>query len=75
MWNNTYLGQPVGPEVEERALGILKEGRDFFTFKPPGYVPLTYPHPLRALSPTRGDSRHPSGWRPFFVPGMSFDVL
>jgi hypothetical protein len=45
-WNNSTNGFPGG--ISNGCTGSLKLGRDFFTTSKPGYVPYTYPHPLRA---------------------------
>ena len=47
-WNNTLNGNPLLPEVRTTAYTplFIQEGRDFFNYARPGYVPLTYPHPF-----------------------------
>lgn len=44
MWGNTYNRKPA--PVNVRHTSIIKENRDYFMHKKPGYVPFTYPHPL-----------------------------
>ena len=57
VWNNTWDG-----DAEDRIRTsdgnsfdcgyYLQEGRDYFQFAKPGYVPYAYPHPLRADADT-----------------------
>lgn len=44
IWGNKYNGK-VAP-VNVRHTVLIKENRDYFMYKMPGYVPFTYPHPL-----------------------------
>jgi len=49
IWNNTKNGivnNAVVPNTGHN-LYFLQEGRDFFNIEKSGYIPYTYPHPLR----------------------------
>lgn len=46
-WNNTTNGLPYG--ILNDCTSSLQLGRDYFVTARPGYVPYTYPHPLRSL--------------------------
>ena len=56
IWDNSYDGVSSGVIVqyENRDGKFIQEGRDYFVYPKPGYVPYTYPHPL-----TREDSTPP----------------
>jgi len=43
VWNNTANGQPANVIVHN---GSIEDGRDYFLYPRPGYVPYPYPHPL-----------------------------
>ena len=45
-WNNSTNGIPNG--ILNSCSSSLQLGRDYFVTAKPGYVPFTYPHPLRA---------------------------
>jgi hypothetical protein len=47
-WGNTIDGAPATPEPYNGAEAFIKLGRDYFNTAKPGYVPYTYPHPLRS---------------------------
>lgn len=49
IWDNLSDGNPTLPVVHEGSYEMVREGRDYFTDRKPGYVPFTYPHPLRAI--------------------------
>ena len=46
IWDNRADGGLAVPEVHKNAEGMIREGRDYFTDRKPGYVPFPYPHPL-----------------------------
>jgi hypothetical protein len=46
VWDNTDDGQPVEVRIRTGDECLFQEGRDFFYYAKPGYVPFTYPHPL-----------------------------
>ena len=48
IWDNTYNGNPVQAEIDDRGYNTvhIQEGRDYFHEERPGYTPYTYPHPL-----------------------------
>jgi hypothetical protein len=46
IWNNTYQGTEVAPEVASCASSHVVHGRDYFTAAMPGYAPYPHPHPL-----------------------------
>ena len=47
-WGNTCDGVPVKPEAYNGGEALIKENRDYYNAVKPGYVPYTYPHPLRS---------------------------
>jgi|GEM_PF-1086384 len=53
VWGNTLNGVPA--EALSTTCGdpdpLIVEGRDFFNYEKLGYVPYTYPHPLRTNEP------------------------
>ncbi|MFP4163569.1 MAG: hypothetical protein ACLFQB_06740 [Chitinispirillaceae bacterium] len=53
IWNNTYNGQDV--QLFVRHEDILRENRDYWKSKRPGYEPYVYPHPLRECKEKEGD--------------------
>lgn len=59
-WNNTLNGSL---SKVKSAAGVVQEGRDFFNFPMPGYVPFTYPHPLTTGSGDSPISTAPSNLR------------
>jgi hypothetical protein len=48
IWNNQHdgSGSEIVVDWTTKQLGFLQEGRDFFHYARPGYVPYQYPHPL-----------------------------
>ena len=52
-WNNTWSGHNAIIDAEnECGRGHMQSGRDYFNETPkPGYIPYTYPHPLRNEEP------------------------
>jgi hypothetical protein len=53
IWNNVSSGDSVFLYPTSNPFGIdywLKSGRDYFTTAKPGYMPYTYPHPLRTAN-------------------------
>ncbi|MBI9099855.1 MAG: hypothetical protein JEY91_15350 [Spirochaetaceae bacterium] len=47
-WNNTYNSSNVTFTVANQSpIPHILEGRDFYNEPKPGYIPFTYPHPLR----------------------------
>jgi len=55
IWGNSCNSNPVTRNnilLEKKDIEvILRENRDFFMYKKPGYTPYTYPHPLRTNEP------------------------
>ena len=68
MWDNTYKGK--ASPVNVRYPNLIKEGRDYFMNKMPGYVPYTYPHPLVVDAATAVIGKVKSGSKE----GMSLDA-
>jgi hypothetical protein len=62
IWNNTNNSSPIVPNLQAPSTDAtyIQEGRDYFTFAKSGYVPYTYPHPMRTAGGTIGS---PSGLR------------
>jgi hypothetical protein len=53
IWNNISSGDSVYKNPTTNPLGIdywLRLGRDYYTTIKPGYLPYTYPHPLRSIN-------------------------
>ncbi|WP_395624705.1 immunoglobulin domain-containing protein [Thermomonas sp.] len=48
IWGNTNNNVSFGGDNWDVCAAYFKEGRDFHIKPRPGYVPYTYPHPLRA---------------------------
>ncbi len=54
-WNNKYNGELCSLKVRRfypREEEYVREGRDFFNARKPGYTPLAYPHPVVAADQT-----------------------
>lgn len=46
VWGNRTSSGPARPEVHRDAAEMIREGRDYFADRKPGYAPFRYPHPL-----------------------------
>jgi hypothetical protein len=71
LWDNTLNGEPItrvwaGLNNEQTA--FFQEGRDYHFGPKPGYVPYTYPHPLRTPEPPEPGTNGP------LVKNGSFDA-
>lgn len=63
-WNPVPGYNPDAIWVSANCLPYLQEGRDFFRFARIGYLPYTYPHPLRGMVFTDGfESGSTGAWR------------
>ncbi|MFA5809799.1 MAG: Ig-like domain-containing protein, partial [Thermoleophilia bacterium] len=70
VWGNTKDGNPVNPGIHNCGSGVkpngscadIQVGRDYIVDTPkPGYIPYTYPHPLRSSdTPPPTDTQAPS---------------
>ncbi len=47
IWDNRADDGPTAPIVFDESYQMIREGRDYFTDRKPGYVSYPYPHPLR----------------------------
>lgn len=63
-WNPIPGYNPDSIWVSANCLPYLQEGRDFFRFARIGYLPYTYPHPLRGMAFADGfESGSTGAWR------------
>jgi hypothetical protein len=46
IWHNRADGSPAIPLVHSNSEAMIREGRDYFVDRKPGYASYTYPHPL-----------------------------